>query len=179
MVGTSDTFAGPSEAQHSISVVGTLWHYLMLHLNLLISNNALILTYTQCSQKQLWLDDSEDENDFTKRIQEIKRFKQSIFPEVDRNIKLAQAHQKKNYDRRHVASPFSIGDLVLKKNMKNKHRMGGKLDEKWLGPYVVCGVTDYGNYKLQCLTSKNVLKQQIPVSQLKSYNQRVSLKVND
>ena len=52
--------------------------------------------------------------------------------------------------------------------------MGGKLDEKWFGPYIICGVTEYGNYKLQCHKTKTTLKQQVPASQLKSYNQRMS-----
>ena len=67
---------------------------------------------------------------------------------MDRNIQQAQAHQKKNYDRRHTDLNFSIGDEVLKKNLKHKQRMGGKLDTKWLGPYLITGITQYGNYEL-------------------------------
>ena len=128
-------------------------------------------------QKRQWVDDFDDASDFIERAKQIKRFKQSVFPEVGKNIQQAQAHQKRNYDRRHAAAKFEIGQLVVKKNMKNKHRMGGKLDEKWLGPYVICGVTDYGNYKLQCHKTKVILKQQVPVVQLKAYIQRPTVKV--
>ena len=53
--------------------------------------------------------------------------------------------------------------------MKNKHRIGGKLDLKWLGPYVVTSVTKHGNYKLRCSKSGRMLKQQVPIAQLKKY----------
>ena len=104
-----------------------------------------------------------------KRVRQLKTFKESVFPEVDRNIKNAQSHQKKNYDKRHEAFSFSIGDEVLKKNMKNKHRMGGKLDVKWLGPYVITRLTEDGNFELRCSKSGTPLKQRVPITHLKKY----------
>ena len=98
---------------------------------------------------------------------------------VDSNIKCAQARQKKNYDAQHTAPTFKIGEEVLKKNLKNKHRMGGKLDAKWLGPYIVTGVTAYGNYKLRCKQNGELLKQCVPSAHLKKYIHRPDLKVNN
>lgn len=135
------------------------------------------MKYKQNSLKRQQIDELDDDNMLAKRLRGIKCFKESVFHEVDRNIKLAQAHQKKNYDRRHAAPTFSIGDEVLKQNLKNKHRMGGKLDAKWLGPYVISGVTDYGNYELRCSKSGKLLKQRVPVTQLKKYIHRPDLKV--
>ena len=43
------------------------------------------------------------------------------------------------------------------KNMKNAHRMGGKMDEKWTGPYEVVESLSRGCYKLKA-TSGKVLK---------------------
>ena len=32
---------------------------------------------------------------------------------------------------------YAVGSKVLLKVMKNQHRMGGKLDDRWTGPYEV------------------------------------------
>ena len=50
----------------------------------------------------------------------------------------AQARQKKAYDKkRHNPDVFKSGSLVLKKDMKQKKRAGGKMDFKWIGPFKV------------------------------------------
>ena len=133
--------------------------------------------YEQNSSKRQQCDEDENDSIIARRVKQIKRFKESVFEEVDRNIKLAQAHQKKNYDKQHRALKFSVGEEVLKKNLKNKHRMGGKLDMKWLGPYVVTSVTEYGNYELRCAKSGKLLKQRVPITQLKRYIWPIELKV--
>ena len=51
--------------------------------------------------------------------------------------------------------------------------MGGKLDMKWLGPYVVTGVTEYGSYKLQCSKSEKLLKQHMLVMQVNRYGRPI------
>ncbi len=52
---------------------------------------------------------------------------------------------------------FAVGTKVLTKNMKNAHRMGGKMDPKWLGPYTVKEVVGKGRYKL-CSKTGDVKK---------------------
>ena len=32
---------------------------------------------------------------------------------------------------------YQVGALVLKKDFKRKKRKGGKLDDRWLGPYMI------------------------------------------
>lgn len=120
---------------------------------------------------------NDDDDVFVKRLRQIKSFKEVVFPSVDGNIKSAQARQKKNYDAQHTAPTFSIGEEVLKKNLKNKHRMGGKLDAKWLGPYIITGVSGHGNYILQCKQSGDLLKHCVPSTHLKKYIYRPALKV--
>lgn len=133
--------------------------------------------YEQNSSKHHRSDDPDDDELLAKRVKQMKCLKETVFKEVDRNITLAQARQKRNYDRQHAALTFSVGDEVLKKNLKNKHRMGGKLDAKWLGPYVVAGITDYGSYELRCAKSGKLLKQRVPVAHLKRYIHPTELKV--
>ena len=41
--------------------------------------------------------------------------------------------------------------MVLLKNMRNSHQMGGKLDEKWKRPYEVVESFSKGRYKLKSL----------------------------
>ncbi len=51
---------------------------------------------------------------------------------------MAQQQQKATYDAKHnTKTNIKVGDEVLVKNMKNAHRMGGKLDIRWTGPYKV------------------------------------------
>ena len=94
--------------------------------------------------------------------------------DAQKNIEKAQSHQKKNYDLRHAVPMFAKGDLVLRKNMVNTHRMGGKLDPKWLGPYKVVEITNKGLYRLQCCKSDKMLKQAISSLQLKPYIERLA-----
>ena len=42
-----------------------------------------------------------------------------------------------------------VGTKVLLRNMKNSHRMGGKMDEKWNGPYIVAEKLSKGRYQLR------------------------------
>lgn len=51
-----------------------------------------------------------------------------------------------------------MGTKVLLKNMKNSHRMGGKLDPKWLGPYTVVEKVGKGRYRLCSKTGDTVKK---------------------
>lgn len=44
---------------------------------------------------------------------------------------------------------FKVGSKVLLKNMKHSHRMGGKLDKKWEGPYTVNAKLSKGRYELR------------------------------
>ena len=58
---------------------------------------------------------------------------------------------------------------VLRKNMTNTHRMGVKLDARWLGPYKVEKITEKELHQLKCTRSGKVLKQAFSSLQLKPY----------
>ena len=61
--------------------------------------------------------------------------------------------------------------------MANTHRMGGKLNAKWLDPYEVKEITEKGLYQLKCMKSGKVLKQAFSSLQLKGYSGRPIPKV--
>ncbi|RXN14097.1 myosin-1 isoform X3 [Labeo rohita] len=47
---------------------------------------------------------------------------------------------KKKQERRHrvaTQAPFSVGQKVLRKNIRTQQRKGGKLERSWLGPYEI------------------------------------------
>ena len=51
-----------------------------------------------------------------------------------------------------------MGTKVLLKNVKTTHRMGGKMDFKWIGPYIVEERVSKGRYKISSMTGKVVKK---------------------
>ena len=69
-------------------------------------------------------------------------------------INIEKLHrQKKNYAKRHTgkSSEIAEGSLVLLKNNKNNHRMGGKLESKYIGHYAVVSLQGKGRAKLKKL----------------------------
>ena len=65
----------------------------------------------------------------------------NIHKEVLTNIEAAQEKQKKDFINRktkHVKSfLFSPGELVLRRNMAKKTKVGDKLQKEWQGPYKI------------------------------------------
>ena len=53
---------------------------------------------------------------------------------------------------------YPVGSKVWLKNMANCHRMGGKLDPVYTGPYTVVEILDKGRYSLQRADGKRLRK---------------------
>lgn len=69
---------------------------------------------------------------------------------IKKNIKTAQAKQKRNYDQKHnVTECFGVGSNVLLKDFNRKKRKGGKLDFRWQGPFVIISSLGRGLFKLK------------------------------
>ena len=62
----------------------------------------------------------------------------NILDKAKSNISAAQDKQKADYDRKH-ANPtvYKVGSKVLAKDFLRRKRKEGKLDYRWLGPYVI------------------------------------------
>ena len=102
-------------------------------------------------------------------IGNIVEKQKTIFPKADSNIKAAQEKHKEQYARRKgiVKYNFNIGDKVLRCNMQQKTKKGKKMEDRWLGPYVIIELSN-----TSCLLknhSGKILKQRINLCQLKSY----------
>ena len=90
------------------------------------------------------------------------------------NIVHAQERQKKQYDRKHnTNTTLNIGDKVLKENSRNQHRMGGKLDNRWTGPFIINEDLGKGRFRLKTVGG-NPLKQTIHCARLKLYHDPAS-----
>ena len=75
---------------------------------------------------------------------------QARLESVKANILKAQQKQKEQYDRKHCKPEvYKIGAHVWKKDFTQKKRAGGKLDSKWVGPYVITQSMGRGLYRLQ------------------------------
>ena len=90
---------------------------------------------------------------------------------VQNNIMKAQEKQKRLYDKKHCSgsNKMCVGTLVLLKNNRNKHRMGGKLDDKWSGPYEITESLNKGCFKLKNVSSGVTLKKAFNGANLKLY----------
>ena len=97
---------------------------------------------------------------------------QSVFNTTSQNISMAQVSQKKYYDIRHSRNfKFAKNDIVIKFLPRNSQRRGGKLEDKFSGPYVIDEITDLGIARLRTLKGK-VLKKGVPIKQLQKYNKK-------
>ena len=68
---------------------------------------------------------------------------------ASKNIEEAQEKQKEYYDRKRSPETFADGTEVLVENTAQKQRKGGKLTDKWLGPYIINRHISKGLYKTQ------------------------------
>ena len=107
---------------------------------------------------------------YTEILKQLNFVRQSVFNTTSQNISTAQVSQKKYYDIRHSRNfKFAKNDIVIKFLPRNSERKGGKLEDKFSGPYVIDEITDLGIARLRTLKGK-VLKKGVPIKQLQKYN---------
>ena len=95
---------------------------------------------------------------------------ESMFDMTSQNISTAQLQQKKYYDIRHSRNfKFGTNDTVIKFLPRNSQREGGKLDDKFTGPYIIDEIINLGIARLRMPKGK-ILKKGVPIKQLQKYN---------
>ena len=77
------------------------------------------------------------ESDMSIVIEALLQTREKLFEATGLNISLAQREQKELYDRKHNPNELQVGTTVLTENTRQKQRKGGKLDDRWLGPYSI------------------------------------------
>lgn len=89
------------------------------------------------------------------------------------NIRKTQLYQKWHHDQQHPLQTYEVGEKVLKYNAKLAAKIGGKLEEKWSGPFRICEALGNGTYKLQTIGfPEKVQDKVVHGSQLKRYIER-------
>ena len=107
---------------------------------------------------------------YTEILKQLNFVRQNVFNTTSQNISMAQVSQKKYYDIRHSRNfKFAKNDIVIKFLPRNSERKGGKLEDKFSGPYVIDEITDLGIARL-CTFKGKVLKKGVPIKQLQKYN---------
>ncbi|KAL5500624.1 hypothetical protein EMCRGX_G012215 [Ephydatia muelleri] len=114
---------------------------------------------------------SAEEPNTASPMEDVSILRQSILKNVKHNILVAQAKQKQQYDAKHArASVFEIGAKVVKKDFLWKKRKGGKLDPKWVGPYIITAKLSKGFYSLQCVANSSDRVKRVNGTHLKVFN---------
>ena len=86
------------------------------------------------------------------------RKRQELLEKAKENIIRAQQQQREVYNRKHYSPVvYKLGSVVLKKDFSRKKRKGGKLDEKWLGPFTIVGMLGRGLYRLQAVDTTDII----------------------
>ena len=79
----------------------------------------------------------QHENKQDQDAEDVASKRRKLEEAVKSNIEIAQKKQKMYYDMKHgAASCFKVGSRVFLKDFTRKKRKGGKLDNRWLGPYM-------------------------------------------
>ena len=90
------------------------------------------------------IEEIENRN-YTEILKQLNLVRESVFNTTSQNISTAQVSQKKYYDIRHSRNfKFAKNDIIIKFLPRNSQRKGGKLDDKFSGPYVIDEITDLG-----------------------------------
>ena len=86
---------------------------------------------------------------FTKTKQE------NIFEEAGKNLIKSKEIMKKQYDKKvnPITYTLNISDNVLIENMSSKRSKGGKLPDRWIGPYPI---TKVANSSIQIYRNKKI-----------------------
>lgn len=106
-------------------------------------------------------------------LENLISMRKDLCLKVSSNITAAQHRQKEHYDRRHDGHKvIPVDSTVYIKNSKRVHRMGSKLEPRWIGPYVVVESMSKGRVKLKNVKTNQVLKNAYHASNLKVFTMK-------
>ena len=104
------------------------------------------------------------------KVEKMESQRQELLQQVKANILQAQEKPKEYYDRKR-ANPFAytVGAKVLKKDFLRKKRKGGKMDARFLGPYIITKNLGKGLYFLELIEDPTVVVHRVNWAHLKPY----------
>ena len=91
--------------------------------------------------------------------------------EAIQNIQEAQHSQKEYHDKNLKHNTLKIGDKVLVARSHLKNIFSAKLEEQFMGPYIIHDILKFGVYKLRTFDGKKV-KDPVYGDRLKLYHDR-------
>ena len=103
----------------------------------------------------------------------LMEMREDIFDDAAGNIWWAHKRQKRNYDIWHIdrGEFLQIGDIVMKREMVNKNRKGGKLNNTVSDQmYVVENFMKNGNIVLWNMDTNELEKKSVQRDQLKKFD---------
>ena len=107
----------------------------------------------------------------TTEMEKLASYRRQVIQEAKENIKQAQAKQKETYDRKHAhPHAFQVGSKVLKKDFLRKKRAHGKIDARYLGPYVITKNLGKGLYSLALVSDSTHTVSRVHGAHLKPYH---------
>jgi len=118
--------------------------------------------------ESVWTD-AVPEEQVAAQIQECRNVMQEVRNSKLMNLKQAQKQQKKQYDLKHVGPFYSIGDQVMRKNMRRETRQGDKLIARWDGPFKIAETLGKGSYRIK-KPNGEILQQRITSTRLKRFH---------
>ncbi|KAG7172193.1 putative Ulp1 protease family, C-terminal catalytic domain-containing protein [Homarus americanus] len=93
-----------------------------------------------------------------------------------KNVEAAQEKQKVQYRNRKIKAVkmynINVGMLVLRRNLRNESRKGGKMEPKWSGPYKVLDIDSYQRVALELVKDSKKLKARVPYRHLRPLQSR-------
>lgn len=111
------------------------------------------------------------EEDFASLVQDQDHRQQELHKEREKKVGPAQEKQKEEYERRKKKGvkvhDIAAGMEVLKKNVRNESRKGGKMEAKWIGPYKVLDVD--ANRRVALEKNGKKLETRTPQDQLRPF----------
>ncbi|XP_034054774.1 uncharacterized protein LOC117534630 isoform X3 [Gymnodraco acuticeps] len=70
-------------------------------------------------------------------VHEGLKKQEAVFTEVKHNMKRSQDNVRKSKVKKGQEDNFQVGDQVLRRNVRQEQRKGGKLEDDWLGPFII------------------------------------------
>ena len=109
------------------------------------------------------------ENDLEFSVEALLKTREKLFEATSSSILLAQSEQKELYDRKHMPNVLQIGTKVLKENTLRKQRKGGKMDDRWLGPYTINRYIGKGVYELKDMKGTVLKKTKVNIKSFQMF----------
>ena len=99
-------------------------------------------------------------------FESVDKIRQIIHNSASGNISRAKTKEAFYFEQRHRGVPLQIGNKVLHYNRRAGQRLGDKLHGRWIGPYIIVGMTGKIKYQVKDMNGY-VLKTYLNSSNMK------------